>query len=201
MRRISELICVGLCAPLFVACSGDRTVSGEPSPETSPSASPTATATASATAKPSRPQVPALIGTWDHRYNRADAKLILRDFAELVDDADSVVARLAFVDGDKWWLGFLFDGELVLVDGVPEGDGGSYRVNGDRLITTGAHEEALVTAKWSLRGTRLRLTVLEECVLAAGKRTNCESDRSAMEPLMLTVIEHTFIRSGDDTTY
>jgi hypothetical protein len=186
---------MGVCVLLLVACSGERTVSGQPSPAVSPDVS------SATTAKPSRTQVPALIGTWDHRYNRADAKALLRDFAGLVDDADSVVARLAFVDEDEWWLGFLFDGELVLVDGVPEGDGGSYSVDGDRLTTTGAHDEVLVTYKWALTGARLRLTAVEECTLVAGTKTNCQRDRSAMDPLMLMVTEHTFIRSGDDTTY
>lgn len=72
----------------------------------------------------------ALVGTWDYRFSDAEARVIRKDFSGLVDHADSVVARQAFVDRDRWWLGFRFDGELFLLHGVPEGDGGTYTVVG-----------------------------------------------------------------------
>jgi hypothetical protein len=45
-------------------------------------------------------------------------------------DAD-VKVRLGFSD-DTWWQGFVLDDELWLVDGVPEGDGGTFSIHGRR---------------------------------------------------------------------
>ena len=127
--------------------------------------------------------------------------MILKDFAALVDDADRIVVRLAFVDERVWWLGFLFDGKLFLLDGVPEGDGGTYSINAGRLSTVGAHGEAFVTYDWSLKGKKLTLTNAEQCTVLGGAAPGCTPERGSAEALMRLVTEHTFTRSGNDTTY
>ena len=178
---------------LLGACSGSEAASNRQT------ASPPGSTPAST--KPSEPPgefIPALIGTWDYRFSDAEARVILKDFSGLVDDADNVVVRLAFVNRDKWWLGFRFDGELFLLHGVPEGDGGTYTVVGDRLAMRGAGGEALITYKWSLRERKLTLRAVEECSILLD---SCRSNRSAMGPMMLLVTEHTFTRSGDEVTY
>jgi hypothetical protein len=73
---------------------------------------------------------------------------------------------------------------------VPEGDGGTYAVSGDRLATTGAHGEALVTYDSRLKGRRLALTAVKECEVAAGERVGCARDRTDMDPMMRLVTEH-----------
>jgi hypothetical protein len=98
-------------------------------------------------------------------------------------------------------LGFLFDGDLILVDGVPEGDGGTYAVHDDQLATSGAHDSVLVTYRWSRESNNLTLTAIEECSIAGAAKTNCERKRSQMDPLMRMITENTFVRSGDEATY
>jgi hypothetical protein len=91
-----------------------------------------------------------LTGTWDYVLDEAGRDVVLASFMEegLVDSADEVVARIGF-DGNEWWQGFLFDGELFLLDGVPEGDGGSFVLRQDVMVMTGAHGEARVTYEWA----------------------------------------------------
>ena len=79
-----------------------------------------------------------LTGTWDYVLDEAGRDVVLESFAQegLIDSADEVVTRIGF-DGSDWWQGFLFDGELLLLDGVPEGDGGSFVLDEDVIVMTG----------------------------------------------------------------
>jgi hypothetical protein len=140
-----------------------------------------------------------LHGTWDYVLEDAGRAMILNDFAGLVDGADEVAVRLAFDDND-WWLGFLFDGELFLLDGVPEGDGGTFTLGRDKLVTTGYQGKARVTYDVSIDDESLSLTAVEECAVS-GDQLTCNTDRSTMDPLMLLVTDQTFTRSGDDPSY
>jgi hypothetical protein len=140
-----------------------------------------------------------LTGTWDHVFDEAGRDTILEDFAGLVDSADEVVGRFGF-DGNDYWLGFLFDGELFLLDGVPEGDGGSFIIDEDLLVMTGAHGEARIAYEWAIDGDALTLTAVEECWVS-GTEMACIDDPSEMDPLMLLVSSQTFTRSGDDPSY
>lgn len=203
---------VGLLGAV-ASCGDDEPLASDPSPsasdtdlpvgqrETSPATSSAAVASPSEAGEPAGDYVPTLFGTWDYEFDRAERRVILNDFAALVDDADRVVVRLAFVDENVWWLGFLFDGELFLLDGVPEGDGGTYSVNGDRLSTVGAHGEAFVTYDWSLEGRKLTLANAEQCTAISGAVPGCKDETGGAEALMRLVTEHTFIRSGNDPTY
>jgi hypothetical protein len=128
---------------------------------------------------------------------RKDATRFWPCFAGIVDSADEVVTRIGF-DGQ----GFLFDGELFLLDGMPEGDAGSFSFDPSEsvIVMTGAHGEAQVTYEWTIDGDSLTLTAIEECVVAAAEVT-CLDDRSEMDPVMLLVTDQTFTRSGDDPGY
>ena len=152
------------------------------------------------TASPATDATAALRGTWDHVNDEAGRDVILASFAGLVDSADEVVTRIGF-DGNDWWQGFVFDGELFLLDGVPEGDAGSFSVDASRrvIVLTGAHGDAQVAYEWAIDGDSLALTAIEECVVA--EETTCEDDRSAMDPVMLLVMDQTFTRSGDEPGY
>ncbi len=140
-------------------------------------------------------------GTWDFVMDEAGREVILADFAGLVDSAEEVVTRIGF-DGNDWWQGYLFDGELFLLDGVPEGDGGSFfLVPGEPVIATiGAHGQARIAYEWAIDGDSLTLTAVEECSLA-GPEWSCTQDQSEMDPVMLLVTDQTFTRSGDDPSY
>lgn len=153
------------------------------------------------TASPGADSTAALRGTWDHVHDEAGRDVILASFAGLVDSADEVVTRIAF-DGNDWWQGFVFDGDLFLLDGVPEGDAGTFSVDPSRpvIVLTGAHGEARVTYEWAIDGDSLTLTAIEECAVAAAE-TTCVDDRSQMDPVMLVVMDQTFNRSGDDPGY
>jgi hypothetical protein len=142
----------------------------------------------------------ALNGTWDAPLEGAQAQWARDAFSGGIGPGDPQVSvRLAF-DGTTWWQGFLFDGQLFLADGVPEGDGGTVDVQGDQIVLTGADGTAQVTYRWALDGDALTLTVAQQCDVGASGMT-CTSDRTAMDADMILVTEHTYTRSGDDATY
>ena len=180
------------------ACSSTGQAAG-----TTPSAAATSTATTAATATPSAaattttiPAAGALNGTWDYIVNDDDRASF---FAEIESasghDADEAAIRLGFAN-EKWWLGYVFDGELWLLHGVPEGDGGTFRVDGD-LLTTRNKDGVEVAYQWALEGDSLALKAVRECLTA----TSCTDDRDRMEEIMLQNTEHTYDHSSDDPTY
>lgn len=141
-----------------------------------------------------------LRGTWDYVMDDAEREMALEGFAGLVDTADEVVTRIGF-DDHTWWQGNVFDGELFLLHGVPEGDGGSFTIPQEGVIVMyGAHGQARVTLEWMIDGDQLSLTALEECDLS-GEAPRCTDDRAEMDPAGLLVFEQTFTRSSDDPTY
>ncbi len=172
-----------------------------------PGASVPATATPSATvpattvpttAMPSAtiPAVGALNGTWDYLMDDGDRALLEADLESASGyNADELAIRLGF-ENDRWWLGFVFDEQLWLLHGVPEGDGGTFRLEDDRLITRNK-DGIEVVYRWALEADNLTLTAIQECLTP----TTCEDDRSRMEPMMLLVTEHTYIHSSDDPTF
>jgi hypothetical protein len=138
-----------------------------------------------------------LNGTWDYVVSDEDAQqFFLSDYGVT---ADEVRVRLGF-NNNQWYEVAVFDGEPFFVNGVPEGDLGTFRIEGDRLIQTGAQGQAQVTYTWVLDGDQLTLTVVKECgVTPTG--LNCRDDRSQMDPIMIMVTEHTYTKSGDDGSY
>jgi hypothetical protein len=142
-----------------------------------------------------------LNGTWDYVLSEEDRVLLNADGLEAESgyDADELRLRMGF-DNNEWWQGFVFDGELWLINGVPEGDGGTFRIEDDLLIQTGAQGQVQVTYKWVLDGDQLTLTVVEECDITPNG-LNCRDDRSQMDPIMMMITEHTYNKSGDDGSY
>ncbi|MGI8829486.1 MAG: LamG domain-containing protein [Candidatus Limnocylindria bacterium] len=137
-----------------------------------------------------------LNGTWDYEVPPEDAGFFLNDYGVT---ADEVVIRVGF-DNHKWWQGVLFDGELFLENGVPEGDGGTFHIENGVLVQIGAHGKGRVAFQWALDGDRLTLTVVEECGVTPTGNI-CRDDRSQMDPIMILVAEHTYTKSGDDPSY
>jgi hypothetical protein len=127
-------------------------------------------------------------GTWDYVVSDEDARqFFLSDYGVT---ADEVRFRLGF-NNNQWYEVAVFDGKPSFVDGVPEGDAGTFRIGGDRLIQTGGQGQAQVTYTWVLDGDQLTLTAVEECdVTPTG--LNCRDNRSQMDPGMIMVTEHTY---------
>jgi hypothetical protein len=154
----------------------------------------------------SSPDADDLIGTWDYPLDQMQSQLAVDGFAAEgfagVESAEEVVIRLGF-DGSEFWQGFLFDDELFLLDGVPEGDGGPYEIDGDQIIMTGGHGTGRGTFTWDIDDDELTLEWVEGCSLSPPPE-DCTTDRSRVEtedPFMLMVMEHTFTKSGDDPSY
>jgi len=182
MRRHTTTLVLTGSLTLLAACGGI----GEP-PSESTSAPPTMTS-----------EPAGLTGTWDYVLDEAGRDEVLATFGGYVS-ADEAVTRIAF-DGNDWWQGFVFDGELLLRDGLPAGDAGTFAVNEDLIVMTGAHGEARVTYEWTIEGDSLSLTAVEECALSGSEMT-CRDDQADMDPVMLLVTDQTFTRSGDDPSY
>lgn len=139
-----------------------------------------------------------LNGTWDYTVPDGEFKaFVISNFG--MSGADEVVLRLGF-DNHVWWQGVLFDGELFLENGVIEGDGGTIRIEDDLLVTTQAEGTAEVTLRWTLEGDTLSMTAIEVCGLSPDP-TDCSTDRSKMDPIMIQILENGFVKSGDDASY
>ncbi len=134
-----------------------------------------------------------LNGTWDMVTDGALKEFILRDFGV---SADEVRARWGF-DGHKWWLGFLFDGELFLEGGVPEGAGGTLSIEGDVLTT----DEGWTTIDWlwTLEGDVLTVTVIGSC-LYEGSGPACSTDPAEADIKPFPTVQ-VWTKSGDDPSW
>jgi Concanavalin A-like lectin/glucanases superfamily len=153
-----------------------RSLVDETRPASSPPAMPT---TAPKTALPE--------GTYRYVYSADEAARIVglftpEDLAAAGYSKRSVVAaELTFRNG-QWQQGFSFDGEPYTVGGVPEGDGGTFTIDRDRLVTSNGEIE--VTYRWSFEDGVLSLSVLED---SAG-----EEDAA----IVRLITEHPFSRTG-----
>ena len=191
------LVTLGACSSTGQASgtTPSAAATATPSAATTASAAPTTTPSAAATTT-TIPAAGALNGTWDYIVNDDDRASF---FAEIESasgyDADEAAIRLGFAN-EKWWLGYVFDGELWLLHGVPEGDGGTFRVEGD-LLTTRNKDGVEVAYQWALEGESLTLTTVRECFTA----TSCTDDRDRMEQIMLQNTDHTYVHTSDDPTY
>jgi hypothetical protein len=138
-----------------------------------------------------------LDGTWDFVLGEQQEQLKKDLESEYGKSIGRVAIRLGF-DGQGFWEGPVIDGHLWRVDGYPEGDRGIVRIEGDRLTILGGFGEA--TYRWSLDGDQLRIGFVKECDTSGGGcRTRDEVD--AGDPMVLLVMEHTFVKSGDDADY
>lgn len=205
MRRHTAPLGLIASLTLLAACGGTgepSSVGPDPAVVSSPDSASESGPTESTGAPPAMTADTAgLTGTWDYVLDEAGRDVVLESFVEegLIDTADEVVTRIGF-DGYDWWQGFLFDGELFLLDGVPEGDGGSFVLDDDLIVMTGAHGQARVTYEWAIEGHSLSLTAVEECEVS-GSEVTCRDDQAKMDPVMLLVTDQTFTRSGDDASY
>lgn len=138
-----------------------------------------------------------LDGTWDYRPTDDEVDFMASLFSpeELaltdIQEADTSL-RLGF-SGQAVWQGSVFDGELWLVDGHPEGDAGTFTVEGDELTVTNGRD-GWATYRWSLEEGELELTLLR-CVQQSGAGECPDID------IVRFMSERTWSHSGSDPTY
>jgi hypothetical protein len=102
-------------------------------------------------------------GTYEYPFTDDERAVVESGFSprEAADAGGfdgEVTTSLRFEDG-QWQQFFTFDGVVFTVNGQPEGDGGVYRIEGDRLILT--NPDGDVVYRWSLEGDSLSLDLLE----------------------------------------
>ena len=100
-----------------------------------------------------------LNGTYEYRMNPAESIRLEEAFGPEAEAAGfpgdgTVVMR--FVDG-LWQQYFLVDDVPYLLNGQAEGDGGTYAVDGDRVVFNGS---PYATYRWTLADDALSLTLL-----------------------------------------
>jgi hypothetical protein len=154
----------------------------------------------------SAPSANDLVGTWDYVFEEPQAEVVVAEFSAdgLIESADEVVVRLGFDEDDKFWLGYVFDGELILVGGHPKGAEGTFRVEDDLLIADQGQFETV--ERWSLEGVSLTMTWVSACD-KTGTEPVCTESRNeftffppgATASTDLPVI--TFTKSSDDPSY
>ena len=138
-----------------------------------------------------------LRGTWDSLLTTDEVERL----AELFGPEEAALngipgaetrIRIGF-DGQRYWQGFVFDGELWLLDGVPEGDTGVITIDGDQLTVTNGGD-GWATYRWTIDGDELTMTLLE-CVT---------QDRVGDCPdidIVRFMTERTYVRSSTDPGY
>jgi len=143
-----------------------------------------------------------LEGTWDWPMSQELKALVGDDLmAESGYDSDEIVVRMGF-EGEDWWQGFVFGGELYLLDGTPEGDIGTFEVGGNELTTDNGVQA--VTYQWSVSGDELTLELVSSCIPPDGTGEKCTTDHDAItedDPFLILITEHTYTRSSDDGSY
>lgn len=143
-----------------------------------------------------------LEGTWDWPMSQELKALVGDDLvAESGYDSDEIVVRMGF-DGQDWWQGFVFAGELYQLDGTPEGDIGTFEVDGNELTTDNGIQA--VTYRWSMSGDELTLEFVSSCIPPDGAGEQCTTDRDAItedDPFLILTTEHTYTRSSEDGSY
>ena len=123
-----------------------------------------------------------LNGTWDFVVSdEEDAQVFLDGYGVT---ADEVRVRLGF-NNHQWYQTAVFDGEPFFVNGIPEGAGGTFRIEDDQLILTEANGQGQATYAWVLDGDQLTLTVVSQM----------------MDPIGIMIFENTFTKSGEDGSY
>src|SRR4051794_14981025 len=143
---------------------------------------------------PADPALAVLHGTWDYPVAAKDPSELRQMIADAAAEAGKPEANVSLrfgFDGDRWWQGFVLDGELWLLHGVPEGDGGVMTVDGDKLTMTNAGG-GRTRVRWTTAGDQLKLA-LTDCVDQSGE---CPD-----KDVVSLMTSHTFSRSGTDPTY
>lgn len=137
-----------------------------------------------------------LNGTWDYTLGEVDAQLLVENYADFVDSADEVSVRIGF-DKHEWWQGVLFDGELILVEGLPEGSDGTFLIDGDVVVLAESGGELVFI--WTLDDEMLTLEMVESCSTETGERVCYDPGES--DPFQPILFDNSFTKSGDDPSY
>lgn len=179
------------------------TVGGVAQDEPVADATPSPSATSSPTLQDEETSSSSLLrGTWDYEMTDEDVEFLATLFgpdeaAEVGIPGASTSIRIGF-DDDTWWQGFTFDGDLWLLDGAPEGDGGRITYDGDELTLTGpvdlGREDGYARYRWSVEGDELTLALLK-CAQPYGAGECPDTD------IVRFVMEHIYTFSGDDPSY
>ncbi len=123
--------------------------------ETAPDAAPPPQPAAPTSALPN--------GTYEYTFTPEEAAEVISVGFSPEEAAEAgypgvVSVSLRFADG-QWQLFYTVDGVVYEVNGQPEGDGGTFRLSGDRLVLSNPGGD--VTYRWTFDGQVLSLKMLE----------------------------------------
>jgi hypothetical protein len=137
-----------------------------------------------------------LRGTWDAVLTEDEVDVLVSLFSR--DEAESngipgAETRIRFgFDGNRYWQGFVFDGELWLLHGAPEGDGGVVTIEGDEMIQSNGSTGS-TRFQWTIDGDELTLRLVS-CVTQTG-------GECADVDVIRFIADRTFQRSSTDPSY
>lgn len=109
--------------------------------------------------------------TWDYALDKqVDTRGADSDLSGKYERADEIAMRLGFGDSPqvdterwpKWWLGYLYDGELVVPSRAPGMGPGTFQIRNHLLILREDQgDTAIQTYLWDIEGDRLTLTLVQ----------------------------------------
>ncbi|HEX5828061.1 MAG TPA: LamG domain-containing protein [Candidatus Limnocylindrales bacterium] len=138
-----------------------------------------------------------LRGTWDDVLSEEEVDVLVSLFSR--DEAESngipgAETRIRFgFDGNRYWQGFVFDGELWLLHGVPEGAGGVVTVEGDEMTQSNGSDGS-ARFRWAIEGDELTMQLLS-CAPQSGTGECADVD------VIRFITDRTYVRSSTDPSY
>lgn len=101
-------------------------------------------------------------GTFEYPYTPTESKRLEQSFgpeAAAAGFPGKATVTLRFLDG-QWQQYFTINEQIYTVNGTPEGDGGTYTIQGDQIILENGHSPA-ATYRWNLDKDTLSLALID----------------------------------------
>ncbi|MGB7980946.1 MAG: LamG domain-containing protein [Candidatus Nanopelagicales bacterium] len=137
------------------------------------------------TAPTSQSALAVVNGTFEYPYTPTESKRLEESFgpeAAAAGFPGKATVTVRFVDG-QWQQYFTINDQIYTVNGAPEGDGGTYTINGDQIVLENGHSPA-ATFRWTLDEDRLSLAL------------NDYSDEDGDAAMVRFVMEHDYTRTA-----
>ncbi len=106
-------------------------------------------------------------GTYEYILSGEEAEQIASGFspeeATAAGGFDKEVGVVLRIEDLQWQQYFTFDAKIFAVEGRPEGDGGTYKVDGDRVVTSNGVGD--VAYRWSYEDNVLSLRLVDSAAI------------------------------------
>ncbi len=139
-----------------------------------------------------------LNGIWDYPLTEEDDAVVLSQLRAAYGKGFTEASIRIGFDGPRFWQGVVIDGELATIDGEEVGAVGMITTDQDELTVT--EWGVITTHRFVIDGNVLTIQFINEC----DRQTDecfTRDERLATDPFVIYIMEHSFVKSGDDPSY